>query len=120
MASTLQPPGFPVGRPKDKGFWEEYLKEVIDEDIQLITRWQKILDTLLVYVCFCLPPSDNLFRSFEIGRTLHRSLDGIHHSGVNYVSTKFGRCNEQHSHFCLQPHYECLHTYRPSTIHHME
>jgi len=61
MASTLQHPGLPVGRPEDKGFWEGYLKKVIDEDIQLITRWQKILDTLIIYVCFCLPSSDYLF-----------------------------------------------------------
>ena len=62
MASTLHHPGLPVGRPEDNDFWEGYLKKVIDEDIQLIARWQKILDTLLVYVCFCLRASDNLFR----------------------------------------------------------
>jgi len=55
MASTPQHPGRPAGRPEDKGFWEEYLKKVINEDIQLIARWQKALDTLLVYVCFLSP-----------------------------------------------------------------
>jgi len=60
MASTLHP-GLPVGKPEeDNDFWEEYLKKVIDEDIQLINRWQKILDTLLIYVCSCLRASDNL------------------------------------------------------------
>jgi len=61
MASILHPE-LPVGKPEeDNDFWEGYLKKVIDEDIQLIARWQKVLNTLLVYVCFCLPPSDNLF-----------------------------------------------------------
>ena len=61
MASILHPE-LPVSKPEeDNDFWEGYLKKVIDEDIQLIARWQKVLDTLLVYVCFCLPPSDNLF-----------------------------------------------------------
>jgi len=111
MASTLHP-GLPVGKLEDYGFWEEYLKEVTDEDIQLITRWQKILDTLLVYVRrFCLHSFDNQLHNFEIGRALHRSLDGVHHSGVNFVSTKFGGCNEQYSHFCLQSHDERFHTY---------
>lgn len=41
--------------PEDERFraWEDYyLRTVIDEDTHLITRWQSILDTLLVYVCF--------------------------------------------------------------------
>jgi hypothetical protein len=62
MASTLKHAGLPVGRPGDKRFWEEYLKEVTEEDILLITRWQKILDTLLVYVRFRLRISDNMFQ----------------------------------------------------------
>jgi len=37
---------------EDQGFWEEYLQKVTDEDTRVITRWQKILETLLVYVCF--------------------------------------------------------------------
>jgi len=52
MASTLQHPGFPVNKPENKGFWEEYLEKVTEEDVQLISHWQKILDTLLVYVRF--------------------------------------------------------------------
>jgi len=35
---------------EDQGFWEEYLQKVTDEDTRVITRWQKILETLLVYV----------------------------------------------------------------------
>jgi len=63
MASTLQHSSLEltVSKLEDEGFWEEYLKKVTDEDIQLITQWHKILDTLLVYVCFCLPPSDTIF-----------------------------------------------------------
>jgi len=56
MASTPQHPGGPASRPEDKGFWEEYLKKVINEDIQLIARWQKALDTCsFMYVFASLP-----------------------------------------------------------------
>ena len=51
-----------LGRPEDEGFWEEYLQKVTDEDTRLITRWQKILETLLLYVCF-LPRSTTPFDS---------------------------------------------------------
>jgi len=48
--TTLEAPGLEL--PEDKEFWEDYLKRVTDEDTCLITRWQKILDNLLVYVRF--------------------------------------------------------------------
>ena len=89
-----------LGWPEDKDFWEEYFKRVTDEDICLITRWQKILDNLLVYVCF-LPYSifdttTHANNSEILGWTLHRRLDGVHHPGVGYVSTgaEPGRCDE--------------------------
>ena len=43
-----------LGEAESEVFWEKYLRKVSDEDTRLITRWQKILDTLLVYVCFLL------------------------------------------------------------------
>ena len=55
-AITSKVPELQVGGPEDKAFWEKYLKNVTDEDVRLITGWQKFLNTLLVYVCF-LPPS---------------------------------------------------------------
>jgi len=84
------------------GFWEEYLKKVTDEDIHLTSRWQKILDTLLVYVRFLPRHCDHPFQSFAIGRTLHRCLDSVHHSVVEYFSAKSGECNEPNSHCDLQ------------------
>jgi hypothetical protein len=84
--------------PTNQDFWEEYLNKVTDEDIRLITRWEKILHTLLVYVGFHLRSTTPLSLIFEIDWTLHRRLDGIHDSGVEYVSTKSGGCNEKDSH----------------------
>jgi len=37
---------------RDEICWKIYFKRVSDEDSRQITEWQKILDTLLVYVCF--------------------------------------------------------------------
>ena len=91
VPTTSKVPG--LGRPEleDRGFWEEYLQKVTDEDTRLITRWQKILETLLVYVRF-LPRNTTPFiahsNNFELGWTLHRRLDSVHHSGVEHVSTK--------------------------------
>jgi len=120
MASTLHHPVLPVGSPEDNDFWEGYLKKVTDEDIQLIARWQKILDTLLIYVCSCLRAPITCFDNFEIGWTLHRRLDRVHHSSVQYVSTKSGGCNQQYSYFSLQPHHERFHTYKPPSNRHTQ
>ena len=66
MSSSPSAPiisGFPgLREPEHKGFWEEYLKKVTDEDIRLTTRWHKILDTLLVYVRFRAHTFDNPFQ----------------------------------------------------------
>jgi len=42
-----------------------------------------------------------LYITFQQGWTLHRCLDCVRYSGVEYISTKSGRCNPHIGHVCF-------------------